>query len=45
MVLLMNLLKKQRKVMYETAEDADYEYWSSNHNVDATLSISNYQRN
>jgi hypothetical protein len=27
--------------IYETDEDADYEYWSSNHNDHATLSISN----
>jgi hypothetical protein len=28
--------------MYETDEDADYEYWSSNHNAHTTLSKSNY---
>jgi GH18 family chitinase len=27
--------------IYETDEDIDYEYWSSNHNAHATLSISN----
>jgi hypothetical protein len=27
--------------LYETDEDLDYEYWSSNHNAYATLSISN----
>jgi hypothetical protein len=27
--------------IYETDEDVDYEYWSSNHNAHATLSISN----
>jgi hypothetical protein len=27
--------------MYEKDEDVDYEYWSSNHNAHATLSISN----
>jgi hypothetical protein len=27
--------------LYETDEDVDYEYWSSNHNAHATLSISN----
>jgi hypothetical protein len=27
--------------MYETDEDLDYEYWSSDHNVHETLSISN----
>jgi hypothetical protein len=27
--------------MYEADEDVDYEYWSSNHNVHAILSISN----
>jgi hypothetical protein len=29
----------------ETDEDVDYEYWSSNHNADATLSISNSLHN
>jgi phosphoserine aminotransferase len=28
-------------IIYETDEDLDYEYWSSNHNAHATLSISN----
>jgi hypothetical protein len=27
--------------MHEKDEDVDYEYWSSNHNAHATLSISN----
>jgi DNA polymerase elongation subunit (family B) len=27
--------------LYETDEDVDYEYWSSNHNAHATLRISN----
>jgi hypothetical protein len=27
--------------IYEADEGVDYEYWSSNHNADATLSISN----
>jgi hypothetical protein len=27
--------------LYEADEDVDYEYWSSNHNTHATLSISN----
>jgi phosphoserine aminotransferase len=27
--------------MYEKDEDVDYEYWSSNHNTHATLSIIN----
>jgi hypothetical protein len=27
--------------IYEIDEDVDYEYWSSNHNAHATLSISN----
>jgi hypothetical protein len=27
--------------LYETDEDVDYEYWSSNHNAHATLKISN----
>jgi hypothetical protein len=27
--------------IYETDEDVDYEYWSSNHNAHTTLSISN----
>jgi hypothetical protein len=27
--------------IYEAYEDVDYEYWSSNHNTHATLSISN----
>jgi phosphoserine aminotransferase len=27
--------------LYETDEDVDYEYWSSNHNDHTTLSISN----
>jgi phosphoserine aminotransferase len=27
--------------LYETDENVDYEYWSSNHNAHATLSISN----
>jgi hypothetical protein len=27
--------------IYEADEDADYEYWSSNHNAHATISISN----
>jgi phosphoserine aminotransferase len=31
--------------MYETDQDVDYEYWSSNHNSHATLSISNSLRN
>jgi hypothetical protein len=28
--------------VYEADEDVDSEYWSSNHNADATLSISNF---
>jgi phosphoserine aminotransferase len=31
--------------IYETDEDIDYEYWSSNHNAHTTLSISNSLRN
>jgi hypothetical protein len=31
--------------LYETDEDVDYEYWSSNHNSHATLSISNSLHN
>jgi hypothetical protein len=31
--------------LYETDEDVDYEYWSSNHNAHATLSISNSLHN
>jgi hypothetical protein len=31
--------------LYETDEDIDYEYWSLNHNVHATLSISNSLHN
>jgi phosphoserine aminotransferase len=31
--------------IYETDEDLDYEYWSSNHNAHATLSISNSLHN
>jgi hypothetical protein len=31
--------------VYETDEDVDYEYWSSNHNAHATLSISNSLHN
>jgi phosphoserine aminotransferase len=31
--------------MYETDEDVDYEYWSSNHNAHATLNISNSLHN
>jgi hypothetical protein len=31
--------------IYETDEDVDYEYWSSNHNAHATLSISNSLHN
>jgi phosphoserine aminotransferase len=27
--------------LYEADQDVDYEYWSSNHNAHATLSISN----
>jgi hypothetical protein len=27
--------------IYDTDEDVDYEYWSSNHNAHATLSKSN----
>jgi hypothetical protein len=27
--------------IYESDEDVDYEYWSSNHNAHVTLSISN----
>jgi hypothetical protein len=26
--------------IYETDEDVDYEFWSSNHNANATLSMS-----
>jgi hypothetical protein len=31
--------------IYETDENVDYEYWSSNHNAHATLSISNSLHN
>jgi hypothetical protein len=31
--------------IYETDEDVDYEYWSSNHDAHATLSISNSLHN
>jgi hypothetical protein len=31
--------------IYETDEDVDYEYWSSNYNAHATLSISNSLNN
>jgi hypothetical protein len=31
--------------LYKTDEDVDYEYWSSNHNAHATLSISNSLHN
>jgi hypothetical protein len=31
--------------LYGTDEDLDYEYWSSNHNVHAALSISNSLHN
>jgi hypothetical protein len=31
--------------IYETDEDVDYEYWSSNHNAHETLSISNSLHN
>jgi phosphoserine aminotransferase len=31
--------------IYETDEDVDYDYWSSNHNAHATLSISNSLHN
>jgi hypothetical protein len=31
--------------LYETDEDVDYEYWSSNHNAHATLSIRNSLHN
>jgi hypothetical protein len=31
--------------IYETDEDVDYEYWSSNHNAHATLSMSNSLHN
>jgi hypothetical protein len=31
--------------IYEVDEDADYEYWSSNHNAHSTLSISNSLHN
>jgi hypothetical protein len=31
--------------IYETDEDVDYEYWSSNHNAHVTLSISNSLHN
>jgi hypothetical protein len=31
--------------LYETDQDVDYEYWSSNHNAQATLSISNSLQN
>jgi hypothetical protein len=31
--------------IYETDEDVDYKYWSSNHNAHATLSISNSLHN
>jgi hypothetical protein len=27
--------------IYETDQDVDYEYWSSNHNAHSTLSVSN----
>jgi hypothetical protein len=30
---------------YRTNEDVDYEYWSSNHNAHATLSINNFLLN
>jgi hypothetical protein len=31
----------QSSSIYEIDDDVDYEYWSSNHNAHATLSISN----
>jgi hypothetical protein len=31
--------------LYETDEDVDYEYWSSNHNAHVTLRISNSLHN
>jgi phosphoserine aminotransferase len=31
----------KRSSIYETDQDLDHEYWSSNHNAHATLSISN----
>jgi phosphoserine aminotransferase len=31
--------------LYEAYEDVDYEYWSSNHNAHATISISNSHHN
>jgi hypothetical protein len=31
--------------IYETDEDVDYEFWTSNHNAHATLSISNSLHN
>jgi hypothetical protein len=31
--------------LYETDQDVDYEYWSSNHNAHVTLSISNSLHN
>jgi hypothetical protein len=40
-------LEKAMKIsiIYEADEDVDYEYWSSNHNAHATLSISNSLHN
>jgi hypothetical protein len=35
----------KRSSLYETYEDVDYEYWSSNHNAHAILSISNSLHN
>jgi hypothetical protein len=32
-------------ILYEADQDVDYEYWSSNHNTHATLSISNSLNN
>jgi hypothetical protein len=32
-------------IIYEADEDVDHEYWSSNHNAHATLSISNSLHN
>jgi hypothetical protein len=33
-------MKIKSSILYEADEDVDYEYWSSNHNAHATLSIS-----
>jgi hypothetical protein len=42
-----NILEEEMKIpsIYEADEDVDYEYWSSNQNVHATLSISNSLHN